>query len=194
MDITIRVVDDSASCRAVEELQLQIWGFQALEVVPYHQLMTAAPWGGIVLVAYDGDEPVGFAYGFPGLDRGRPVLCSHMLGVLPAYRSRQVGYRLKLAQRDAARRAGYDRMVWTFDPLESRNAYLNLHKLGAFVETYSIDHYGDMDDDLNRGLPSDRLLADWRFGGDTGVDPGAGTTARAPVPPGAGEAAPVLNP
>lgn len=185
MNITIRAVDDPASCRAIEQLQQQIWGSQPEEVVPYHQLLTAAHYGGTLLVAYDGDQMVGFAYGFAGLDQGRPVLCSHMLGVLPAYRSRQIGYRLKMAQRDEARRAGYDRMIWTFDPLESRNAYLNLHKLGAFAETYSVNHYGDMQDELNRGLPSDRLLADWRFG--------AGEH-RPQVPPGDVQGAPVLNP
>jgi len=185
VDIAIRVVDDRDSCHDVEQLQQQIWGFDSGEVVPYHQLMTAARWGGTLLVAYDGDKPVGFAYGFGGLDQGRPVLCSHMLGVLPEYRSRQVGYRLKMAQRDLARQAGYHRMVWTFDPLEARNAYLNLHKLGAFVEKYSVNHYGEMRDQLNRGLPSDRLLADWRFG--------PGDEPRPPMPAGA-HAAPVLNP
>lgn len=184
MNITIRIIDDPATCRDVERLQQQVWGYDTRDVVPYHQLVTAARWGGTVLVAYDGDRPVGFAYGFAGLDQGRPVLCSHMLAVLPEYRSRQIGYRLKLAQRDLARKAGYDRMVWTFDPLEARNAYLNLHKLGAFAEKYSVNHYGEMQDELNRGLPSDRLLADWRFGPDD----------ERPRPPVDAREAPVLNP
>src|SRR5690606_41873255 len=106
--------------------------------------MTAARWGGTLLVAYDGDKPVGFAYGFGGLDQGRPVLCSHMLGVLPEYRSRQVGYRLKMAQRDLARQAGYHRMGWTFDPLEARNASLHLHKPGACEAKYAVKHSAEL--------------------------------------------------
>lgn len=162
-EVGIRAVDDATGCGHVEDLQRAAWGMADVEVVPRGQLITAAHFGGMVLVAYDGDRPVGFVYGFVGLDGDQTVLCSHMLGVLPEYRSRDLGRRLKLAQRDAARERGLRRVVWTFDPLESRNAYLNLHKLGAVAAHYYVDRYGRMRDELNRGLPTDRLLADWRL-------------------------------
>lgn len=162
-EVRIRAVDDATGCGHAEDLQRAAWGMADVEVVPRGQLITAAGFGGMVLVAYDGDQPVGFVYGFPGLDGDETVLCSHMLGVVPEYRSRDLGRRLKLAQRDAARERGMRRVVWTFDPLESRNAYLNLHKLGAVAHRYYVDRYGEMRDELNRGLPTDRLLADWRL-------------------------------
>ena len=161
--VTIRLADDFTAAREIERLQLAVWGMDPLEVVPHHQLITAAKWGGEMLIAYLGEEPIGFSYGFIGLDDDQPILCSHMLAVSPEHQSLNVGYRLKLAQREFARNQGLSRIVWTFDPMESRNAYLNLHKLGALCESYLVDHYGPMADELNAGLPSDRLLADWRI-------------------------------
>ena len=162
--IEIRPVTDIAGCAEVERLQLAVWGMPERGAVPDAHLLTAADWGGVLLAAYDGDRPVGFCYGFVGLDGRQPLLCSHMLAVLPEYRSGGLGERLKLAQARAAMKRGLDRIVWTFDPLESRNAYLNLHRLGATAAVYYEDRYGPMADDLNRALPTDRLLADWRIG------------------------------
>jgi predicted GNAT superfamily acetyltransferase len=164
LQIEIRLVRDPASCRLVEDLQLAVWGMDEREVLPYHQLIAATAWGGLLLVAWHGGEPIGFSYGFLGAEEGEAVLCSHMLAVLPDYRSHDVGYRLKIRQAEFARERGLQRVVWTFDPLESRNAHLNLHKLGAVVERYSVEHYGPMDDELNRGIPSDRLIVDWWIG------------------------------
>ena len=160
--VEIRFVVDPVEARVVEDLQQRVWGMNRLEVVPDHQLITAAKWGGTLFIAYDDDTPVGFCYGFVGLDGSEPVLCSLMLGVLPEHRARNLGYRLKVAQREHARKNGFERIVWTFDPLESRNARLNLHKLGAIAEQYLVNAYGDMRDALNKGRPSDRLLVDWR--------------------------------
>ncbi|MGH2819620.1 MAG: GNAT family N-acetyltransferase [Actinomycetota bacterium] len=162
-DIAIRIVDDAGAAAVAERLQREVWGMPPGEVVPVHQLITAARWGGVLLVAYAGDDPVGFCYGFVGLDDGRPVLCSHMLGVVPERRRSGIGFALKLEQRRLARERGLDRVVWTFDPLEARNAYLNLHKLDAFARHYYVDAYGPMDDELNRSLPSDRLLVEWHL-------------------------------
>lgn len=162
-EIAIRAVGDAADAKHAEALQRAVWGMPPGEVVPVHQLITAVRWGGMLLVAYEADEPIGFCYGFVGLDAGQPVMCSHMLGVLPEHRSHGIGYALKLEQRRLARQRGLERVVWTFDPLEARNAYLNLHKLDAFAERYYVDAYGPMEDDLNKGLPSDRLLVEWRI-------------------------------
>jgi predicted GNAT superfamily acetyltransferase len=162
MPIQIGPIHTHAGYKAVEHLQRQIWGLEDAEVVPLHLLLTAATNGGVLLAAFDGDQMVGFVFGFPGLTPdGTLKHCSHMAGVLPAYRSQQVGYRLKLAQRERVRAQGIGLVTWTFDPLESRNAALNLHKLGATSRKYLPDLYGPMHDALNAGLASDRLQVDW---------------------------------
>ncbi|WP_167758857.1 GNAT family N-acetyltransferase [Thermaerobacter sp. FW80] len=159
-ELQIRPVERMDACRALEALQAQVWGDPAM-VVPAHQLYVVARHGGVLLAAYEGEQPVGFVYGFPARHGGRWVLHSHMLGVLPVYRDRGVGRRLKEAQREYARALGYPTITWTFDPLECRNAYLNLRRLRARARTYLPDFYGSMQDALNRDLPSDRLLAEW---------------------------------
>lgn len=159
-ELQIRPVERMDACRALEALQAQVWGDPAM-VVPAHQLYVVARHGGVLLAAYEGEQAVGFVYGFPARHGGRWVLHSHMLGVLPAYRDRGVGRRLKEAQREHARALGYPTITWTFDPLECRNAYLNLRRLRARARTYLPDFYGSMQDALNRDLPSDRLLAEW---------------------------------
>ena len=154
---------------AVEALQREIWPGSELDVVPLHLLTTIAHNGGLVLGAYHDDRLVGFLLGFLGTDEGpsdRPAMtklkhCSHMLGVLPAYRDQNVGYQLKLAQRDFVSAQGVRLVTWTYDPLESRNARLNIAKLGAVCGTYLREVYGDMQDGLNAGLPSDRFHVDW---------------------------------
>ena len=118
--------------------------------------------GGIVLGAFLPDTTlVGFVFGFLGQRNGQLRLCSHQLAVRPDWRGGGIGIRLKLAQRDEALRRGLELITWTFDPLEARNAYINLHRLGAVARTYDRDHYGTMNDDLNRGLPTDRFEAEW---------------------------------
>jgi len=167
--ITIRPLETIAEFRAAEALQRAVWPGSELEVTPLHVLHTAAHNGGLVLGAYHGEKMVGFLFGFLGTDEGspqRPALarlkhCSHLLGVLPEYRGQNVGYQLKLAQRDFVSMQGVRLVTWTFDPLESRNARLNIAKLGAVCRTYVREVYGEMDDTLNAGLPSDRLQVDW---------------------------------
>jgi predicted GNAT superfamily acetyltransferase len=108
---------------------------------------------------------VGFVYGFPGLyftpDGPRPKHCSHELGVHPAYRNQGLGFALKRAQWQMVRRQGLDLITWTYDPLLSRNAHLNIARLGAVCNTYLREVYGEMRDELNAGLPSDRFQVDW---------------------------------
>lgn len=151
---TIRELNEAAA------LERRIWG---LPPIPVHQTYTAANNGGIVLGAYLDGEPVGFLYSFAGFRDGTPYLYSHMLGIVPACRDGGLGRRLKEAQREHALSEGYALIVWTFDPLESRNAYLNLHKLKGRAVKYYEDYYGELDDSLNRQLPTDRLLVEWRI-------------------------------
>jgi predicted GNAT superfamily acetyltransferase len=119
----------------------------------------------VVLGAFLEDQLIGFVFGFPGLeftpDGPRPKHCSHMLGIKPEYRDSGVGFALKRAQWQMIRHQGLDHITWTYDPLLSRNAYLNIAKLGAVCHTYRRSEYGDMRDGLNAGLPSDRFQVDW---------------------------------
>lgn len=168
MDVTIRSLETLAEVRACEDLQRQAWAMaDDLEVVPLHLLVTAQRNGGLLLGAFDGESLVGFVFGFPGLTKeGKLKHCSHMMAVAPAYQSLGVGYQLKLAQRAQALAQRFDLITWTYDPLESRNAYLNLHKLGGVCRLYIRDYYGPMADGLNRGLPSDRFEVEWWLDGE----------------------------
>ena len=167
--IFVRPLTTNEEFHAVEALQREIWPGSELDVVPLHVLTTIAHNGGLVLGAFHADRMVGFVMGFLGTDEGpsdRPALtrlkhCSHQLGVLPAYRDQNVGYQLKLAQRDFVSAQGVRLVTWTYDPLESRNARLNIAKLGAVCATYKREVYGAMQDGLNTGLPSDRFQVDW---------------------------------
>ena len=161
-DALIRPISDIVTLRRLEELQQRIWAGPEREVVPAHQLLAAAAAGGVVLGAFaPGGDLVGFCYGFLGQRQGRPLFYSHMAGVIEEWRGRDVGFRLKQAQRREALARGLAWMVWTFDPLQSTNAYFNLHRLGAEARRYYVDYYGEMPDELNRGVESDRLEVDW---------------------------------
>jgi predicted GNAT superfamily acetyltransferase len=160
--VDIRLVQTDAEFAACEAMSRDIWGAAERNVVPRELLKTMQLNGGVVAGAFLPDSTlVGFVFGFAGLRDGKLRLCSHQLGVQPAYRGRGLGIALKEAQAQQALALGYDLMTWTFDPLEARNAYLNLHRLGAIARRYDRNHYGDMDDELNRGLPSDRFEAEW---------------------------------
>jgi predicted GNAT superfamily acetyltransferase len=160
-DIRIRDLITVPEITPIEDLQMQVWGKEPRSIVPVNLLYIAASSGGILLGAFDGETLIGFAFGLLGRRDGELYHASHMLGVLPDYRGSGVGEALKRRQRERALDQGLMRMTWTFDPLEARNAHLNLHKLGARTRTYGIDVYGAMQDDLNRGLPSDRLTVEW---------------------------------
>jgi chorismate synthase len=166
MNLSIRPLTTITDIRACEALQRQVWAMpDDLEVVPLHLLVTVQRNGGLLLGAFDGAALVGFVFGFPGRSaEGKLVHCSHMMGVASSYRSQGVGYRLKLAQRDHVLEQGVDLITWTYDPLESRNAYLNIHKLGCVCGTYVRDYYGPLSDGLSAGLPTDRFQVEWWIG------------------------------
>jgi predicted GNAT superfamily acetyltransferase len=142
-------------------LQLEVWGYSDGDLIPRRVFLVAQRIGGQVLGAFDGDVIVGFAMALPGYRDGHPYLHSHMLAVLPDYRNAGLGRRLKLAQRDDAVARGFDLMEWTYDPLEIKNAHLNLARLGAISRRYKADFYGPSSSPLQGGLPTDRLYAEW---------------------------------
>lgn len=161
-DIIIKVLTDIEALRQIETLQMEIWGMPPLDVVPVHHLKAASGAGGAVIAAYEPDGTlIGFCYGFAGWREGRSLFYSHMAGVKGDRRLQDVGFLLKSAQRDAALAMGYDRAVWTYDPLQSINARFNLHKLGATARRYHVNYYGEMTDELNQGTDSDRMEVDW---------------------------------
>lgn len=162
--VVIRALTRADEMREVETVQREVWGFDDVEVVPLHVLLTTARHGGLLLAAYRGARMVGFSFGYRGLDvDATPVLCSHLLAVHPSERGRGLGARLKWAQREAALAAGLTRIVWTFDPLEHVNAVLNLSRLGGVSDRYLVDLYGELRDELNAGLPTDRLEVVWHL-------------------------------
>src|SRR2546421_9091668 len=155
----VRSHDEFAACEAMSR---DIWGAAERNVVPRELLLTIQLNGGLVHGAFFPDgRLVGFCFAFLGRRNGQLRLCSHQLGVVPELRGGGIGIALKEAQRADALRLGYELVSWTFDPLEARNAYINLHRLGCVARFYDRNHYGDMEDELNRGLPSDRLEAEW---------------------------------
>jgi len=160
--IEIRQLFHLEDFTAIFELQKTIWSYADSELIPMRFLAVVAKVGGHVFGAYDGPRMIGFCFAIPGIKPdGRPYLHSHMLGVLPAYRNAQVGRRLKLRQRDDALARGIALIEWTFDPLELKNAFLNIEKLGAIVRVYKENLYGTTTSPLHGGLPTDRCTAEW---------------------------------
>src|SRR5678816_1777975 len=160
-EITIRNIDDAAEMRAVEDLQKEVWGIPDLDVVPLTQLVAAKEAGGVLIGAFDGDTLVGFVYGFPSYERGQLAHHSHMLAVKPAYRNFDLGRRLKLAQREQVLAQGIKLMTWTFDPLQSLNAYFNFNKLGVVADRYLINFYGEDAQSFLHRTGTDRLWVSW---------------------------------
>lgn len=158
MDIDIRELTTNSELQAMQGLDEIVWNEQP---IPLHQIITSIQNGGLVLGAYNGEQLVGFSYSFAGFKNGRSYLCSHMLGIHPDFQEKGIGAQLKKSQRQKAAELGYSMLTWTYDPLESRNAYLNLSKLRAICSTYVENCYGDMDDGLNNGIPSDRFKVEW---------------------------------
>ncbi len=146
----------------VVRLQREIWGYDDVELLPLRLFVVADKIGGQILGAFDSRKMVAFCLCIPGLKPGgKYYLHSHMLGVLPAYRNSGLGRKLKLEQRRYAIEAGVDLIEWTFDPLELKNAFFNIERLGAIVRRYVHNQYGTTSSHLHGGLPTDRLVPEW---------------------------------
>jgi predicted GNAT superfamily acetyltransferase len=159
--LVLRTCHKVGEFRQVVALQKEVWGFEDIDLVPVRLLVVGEKIGGHVLGAYEGETLVGFTYGLPGVRQGHAYIHSHMLAVKQTHRDRGVGRELKLFQRELAMGEGYDLIEWTFDPLEIKNAFFNLERLGAVVRRYVVNQYGGSSSPLQGGLPSDRLVAEW---------------------------------
>jgi len=167
-DVRIVALDQLEQYRETLAVQETVWGFSDLDKVPPRLFTVARLIGGVVLGAYLGDRMIGYSLGLPGRDAadGETYLHSHMTGILAEFQGRGLGRRLKMRQKEEALRLGYGLIEWTFDPLEIRNAYFNVEKLGVRVRRYEPNVYGVTSSKLHAGAPTDRLVAEWRIDGE----------------------------
>ncbi len=187
--VAIRLIHDLDEMRSAVALQKEVWNFSDAELVPLRLFVVAEKVGGQVIGAFDGERMVGFALSVPGVRTGHPYLHSHMLAVHADYRNGGLGRKIKMFQREDALGRGIELIEWTFDPLEIKNAWLNIEKLGAIARRYTINQYGITSSPLQGGLPSDRLIAEWWLKSrrveslvKTGAVPESAATQRIGVP------------
>jgi len=162
-EITVRKCESLDEFRACITLQREIWGEEDLDVEPLTTFVVASRTGGQVLGAFDGSRMIGYTMALVGVRNGVAYLHSHATGLLPEYRDRKIGRSLKLLQRDDALGRGIRLIEWSFDPLETRNAHFNLNRLGAICRRYVSNLYGITTSPLHRGIPTDRLIAEWQL-------------------------------
>lgn len=160
-DLVLREIQTMPEFNALLELQQAIWGMSPGEATSPHTMKAIVHNGGVVIGAELDGRLVGFCFGFVGWRDGGRLLWSHMTGVLPEFREQGIGVRLKQAQRRWALDHGYTVMSWTFDPMQRGNANFNFHLLGVIADIYLVNHYGEMTDEINAGLASDRLEVRW---------------------------------
>ena len=160
--IVIREIDSISEMKALEKLQKEVWGWDDLDTMPLMNFIVTKEIGGVLIGAFDGETPIGFVFGFVGSHNGQIVFHSHMLAVLPQFREHGIGQKLKLAQREQALAKGFKCITWTFDPLQSPNAFLNFTKLGVIANDYRINFYGEQTSSaLHRFIGTDRLWVSW---------------------------------
>ncbi len=157
----IRKLETPAEYVAAEEMQRTVWHFPDRELIPLNELVVLQKHGGHVFGAFEDRKMVGFCFGCPAFRDGKAYHYSRMLGVLPGRQDSGIGLHLKLKQRDYVLEQGLDLVVWTFDPLQSRNAHLNIEKLGCVISEYSINLYPASGSRFNEGLESDRFTPEW---------------------------------
>ena len=167
MPITFKQLKTLEDLNPCEDLQGAVWKFNKSDIIPPRFMRVLCKHGGFAMGAFDGDKMIGFVFGVPAIHYGQPSQHSHMLAVLPEYRNHNVGYQLKMAQREEALNRNIDLITWAFDPLQSKNAHLNINKLGVIACSYDINLYGETSSSkLHSGLGTDRLLAEWWLASD----------------------------
>lgn len=181
--IEIRQLSTHDDFAAAVQLQREIWGFEEIELLPVRMFVVASKIGGQVLGAFDAHRMVAFCLCIPGLKPdAKPYLHSHMLGVLPDYRNTGLGRKMKWKQREFALAQNISLIEWTFDPLELKNAFFNIERLGAIVCRQVRNQYGATTSHLHGGLPTDRLIAEWWLTSERVEDARCHRSRQTPIP------------
>jgi predicted GNAT superfamily acetyltransferase len=160
-EVEVRLCHGLDELNACVAMQKEVWNFSDYDLIPLRLFVVAEKIGGQVIGAFDGGALVGFAMSIPGERGGKAYLHSHMLAVRESYRNVGIGRQLKLFQREDALTRGIELIEWTFDPLEIKNAWLNIERLGTISRRYNLNQYGISSSPLQGGLPTDRLVAEW---------------------------------
>ncbi len=159
--VVIRDLQSHADLEQAEALEREVWELADRDVMPMAMIIATKEAGSVWLGAFDGAKLAGFAFGFLGMEHGRLMLHSHMLAVREPYRDLDLGYKLKLAQRERVLAMRVQEMTWTFDPLQSKNAHLNFGKLGVVSDIYKVDFYGPETSSVLHRNGTDRLWVRW---------------------------------
>lgn len=161
--IVIRDLASIEELRQVPEIEKEVWAADDRDAIPVLLLIAAREAGSILVGAFEGEKLIGFAFGFPALEHGHVSIHSHMAAVLPQYRNLNLGYKLKLAQRERALAMRLEEITWTFDPLQARNAHFNFAKLGVLCDRYKVDFYGRESTSALHQNGTDRLWVSWQL-------------------------------
>jgi predicted GNAT superfamily acetyltransferase len=162
-EIQIRTLESQTDFQQAEIVQQETWRFRDRDIVPSSIFSVAHHFGGQALGAFDRDRMVGFALSLGSVEQGHGHFHSHMVAVVPEYQNRGIGKSIKLAQREDALARGIGQIVWTFDPLQIRNAHFNFSLLGGIGTTYLPNLYGYTSSPLHGGIPTDRLVVEWNL-------------------------------
>jgi predicted GNAT superfamily acetyltransferase len=166
MMIEVKRIKDIKDFKKIPEIQKSAWGFLDLDIEPHHLMTRVQKYGGLVQGLFLNGELAGFTYALIGRWKGEHFIYSHMTGVRKEDQKKGFGFLLKKAQREEVLNMGYDVIRWNFDPLESMNAFFNIHRLGIISVEYERDIYGTGESGLHKGLPTDRLIASWNLNSD----------------------------
>ena len=166
-EIQYRELSDFSEYFILENIQRDVWNVPDVELVPKRLIYATRKSGGVVIGAYLEEELIGYVWGWIGnKDPFGVFIYSHHNAVRKKFQNLGIGFQLKLEQRKWAIKQGYSLVNWTFDPLQSKNGYLNIHKLGATCISYNIKYWGEMKDALNVGMETDRLYCNWYLDSD----------------------------
>ena len=169
--IDLNVIYDPDEIGKIIPVISSAWGIESVGTLVKDIVSAMRYHGGVVIGAYDGPKMVGMHFSFPGYRKGKVYLYSHMTGVASGLKYSGIGYMLKMKQKEWALDNGYDLIAWTFDPIMSLNASFNLRKLGTIARSYIDNFYGTMDDSINFGIPTDRVVSEWWIRKEKEVSP-----------------------
>ncbi len=159
----IETVIDPDKMKKMIPIIKSAWGMNTMDQLVKDMIAAMRFHGGLALIAMEDGNAIGMHFSFTGRRNGKIYLYSHMTGVLSDKKYSGVGFKLKMRQKEWAMENGFDLIAWTYDPLMGLNANFNIRKIGAIARTYLRNFYGDMEDSLNYGIPSDRFVAEWRI-------------------------------